>query len=261
MNALRHKAKVLLSLLQQGDYREVIRRSLNLIRKPIDLIARRGAIRRVKAAVIDGPPLKFSAAELQRVLEAPVFLADEEITALSRYASEARGSIVEIGAAFGASSSVLLTAKPEKCRLYSIDPFVVDSMSQWSASERECRAGVGRVLAAAGKSEELKNWRLRVEPSYEAIKKWKTPIDLIFIDGDRHYDAVKQDFEDWFSHVRLGGRILIHDSRRVNDTPKGEFNMGWEGPTKLANELRKDPRVKLIDEAYSITAWEKTKAR
>ncbi len=37
------------------------------------------------------------------------------------------------------------------------------------------------------------------------------PIDLLFIDADHSYDAVKKDFEIWGKLVRPGGWIAFHD--------------------------------------------------
>jgi hypothetical protein len=41
----------------------------------------------------------------------------------------------------------------------------------------------------------------------------------------------------------------------VPGTPEQEFDQGWPGPTRLADELRTDPRVELVDEVYSLTVW------
>ena len=40
---------------------------------------------------------------------------------------------------------------------------------------------------------------------------WKEPIDLLFIDGDHHYELVSADLKAWLPHVKLKGRVLFHD--------------------------------------------------
>ncbi len=40
---------------------------------------------------------------------------------------------------------------------------------------------------------------------------WATPLALLFIDGGHGHDPPHRDYELWVPHVRLGGRLLIHD--------------------------------------------------
>lgn len=47
-------------------------------------------------------------------------------------------------------------------------------------------------------------------PSYDVVKIWTLPIDLIFIDGAHDYDSVKHDFEQWSPFVR--GWLCFHDT-------------------------------------------------
>lgn len=39
------------------------------------------------------------------------------------------------------------------------------------------------------------------------------PIDILFIDGDHHYEAAVKDYELWSPMVRVGGYIAFHDTR------------------------------------------------
>lgn len=38
------------------------------------------------------------------------------------------------------------------------------------------------------------------------------PIDLLHIDGDHSFEAVKADFENWVQWIRPGGRVMFHDT-------------------------------------------------
>lgn len=189
--------------------------------------------------------------------EGRAYLHDLEIPILARYARKAHNTIVEIGCAFGASSAIFLAHADEKVTVNSIDPFIVDSMAAFQATKEKCVRNVRRILSALGRIEKINQWKLRSEYSYNLVGSWSTPIDMIFIDGDHRYEAVLKDFDDWFPLVKTGGVILFHDSRKEAGTPVNTFNRGWSGPTQLAQELLSDNRVKLIDEAFSITAWEK----
>jgi hypothetical protein len=68
--------------------------------------------------------------------------------------------------------------------------------------------------------------------SHEHARSWQRAVDLLFLDGDHGYDAVKQDVADWAPKVRPGGRLALHDVRHaVHD-----------GPRRVVDELvRPDP--------------------
>lgn len=196
-------------------------------------------------------------AEVTNLLGADVYLVDAEVQALSRYASTCDGTIVEIGCAWGGSTSVLLSSAPPSARLHSIDPFVVDSMDTWAASEFACSRNVATFMARLGHIGDIDRWLLHVAPSYEAVKTWEQEIALMFLDGDHRYDAVRGDFEDWYPHLAPAGFLLIHDSQRIDGGPASEYNRGWQGPTQLATELLADPRVHLVEAVHSLTIWQK----
>ncbi|QDQ99453.1 class I SAM-dependent methyltransferase [Tomitella fengzijianii] len=40
---------------------------------------------------------------------------------------------------------------------------------------------------------------------------WRTPLDLLFIDGGHSMAAAQADFDGWAPRVRAGGALLIHD--------------------------------------------------
>lgn len=195
--------------------------------------------------------------ELNLLMKGRAYLHNLELPLLARYAQTADDTIVEIGCAYGASSAVFLAHIPVGVTLHSIDPFIVDSMSTFQATKDVCLRNVRHVLTALSLSDKLSQWSLHPDYSYTLAPTWTTPIDTLFIDGDHNYDAVRRDLDDWFPHMKTGGHILFHDSRKESGTPAATFNRGWAGPTRLAEELRTDSRVKLIDEAFSITVWEK----
>ena len=37
------------------------------------------------------------------------------------------------------------------------------------------------------------------------------PVDLMFIDGDHHYEVVKADIKNWTPKIRKGGVVIFHD--------------------------------------------------
>lgn len=40
---------------------------------------------------------------------------------------------------------------------------------------------------------------------------WRTPLDLLFIDGGHSMAAAQADFDGWAPHVHVGGALAIHD--------------------------------------------------
>ncbi len=85
-------------------------------------------------------------ARLVAILDAPVLLQDTEIVLLAKYAAGAGETVVEIGAAYGGSSLLMLAHLGKDAHLYSIDPFVQDSMAAFQATESGCK----RCVTGAG---------------------------------------------------------------------------------------------------------------
>jgi predicted O-methyltransferase YrrM len=192
-------------------------------------------------------------ADLIRLIDAPVYLADEEIDKLTEYATGVEGIIVDIGAGFGASASLFLMSS--KARVVSIDPFTSEpgafSPTCGVRTAEACKRNVSRV-------HQDDRWTLLYETSHNAFLSWpRTPISLLFIDGDHRYNGIKQDWEDWFQFVKPDGIIILHDSRKMPGVPEDEYCRGHVGPTKLADELRQSKDVTLIEEFSSLTIWKK----
>ena len=63
-----------------------------------------------------------------------------------------------------------------------------------------------RTIAASGLEEHV------VTVVGRAISRWwRTPLDLVFVDGGHTDEAAQADFRGWAPHVRLGGVLVIHD--------------------------------------------------
>ncbi|WP_269531130.1 class I SAM-dependent methyltransferase [Chitinimonas sp. BJYL2] len=63
--------------------------------------------------------------------------------------------------------------------------------------------------------------------THEAAKHWPLDrqVDVLFVDADHAYHAVRKDFELWSAYVKDGGFIVF------DDVPS------WPGPTRLVSEL------------------------
>jgi predicted O-methyltransferase YrrM len=158
---------------------------------------------------------------------------------------------VEIGSWQGKSSLVLSKGLKGKTKpvLYCIDPFNGDA----GASDRVIYSRALSTMNKTLKEAFLDNMRRHgvldvVRPlegySFEFVKDFKDPIDLLFIDGNHEFDAVLQDYEQWSPLLRPGGIIAFHDVVM-------EDNPDPEGPVKVAKQHILDnplwADVKLVD--------------
>jgi predicted O-methyltransferase YrrM len=166
---------------------------------------------------------------------------NNEITAHVKYAASSNETIVEIGVLNGHTTKFIL--ENTKANVYGIDPIIPDSMDS-------------ALIGSEDKINELvtkfSNFTFIKDYSYNVVKNWDKKIDYIFIDGDHTYDAVKQDFEQWYPHVKVGGIISIHDSSANRGGPSF-----WPGPSKLADELISDVRVEYIETLTALTVFKK----
>ncbi|MHB1086940.1 MAG: class I SAM-dependent methyltransferase [Minisyncoccota bacterium] len=212
--------------------------------------------RAVVARVLNGQ-IPQTRQDLQDLLGLPVLLDSSEVPFLQKYGGCADRTIVEIGAAYGGSSLNFLLSKKPGAELFSIDPFVVDSMGPFQATRNLCETYVKKALTDCAVPHRAHEWHLIQKYSYDAVHDWNRTIDVLFIDGDHRFDAVMKDVEDWLPHLAIGGHMLFHDSCRVPNTPDNEYNKGWPGPTQTAETLRTDPRVVFVEQLHSISVFRK----
>jgi predicted O-methyltransferase YrrM len=185
------------------------------------------------------------------------FIHPSEIEPFCRHAARAY-TLIEIGTGFGACACLMLLSAPARARVHSIDPFLPDTFGTWRATAAQARQHVQNAAQALGF--DATRWTLHEGLSHEVAQEARASglrADLVFVDGDHTCPAVRQDIEDWLPLLRHGGALLLHDSRRLPDMPAQEFHRGWPGPTQVADELRGDPRVVLVEEAHSFTIWRK----
>jgi len=127
-------------------------------------------------------------------------MGEEDHNVLRKYASKVSGEIVEIGAYAGKSARVLALASP-KSHITTIDSYI-----DWHYKD------IGEALKIRGKClKEISglNVTLISKTSEFVGRNWNTPIDLLHIDGDHNYEAVKSDISLFVPHV--SGVVLLHD--------------------------------------------------
>ena len=118
--------------------------------------------------------------------------------------------IVEIGSARGRSTCTMALACKENGGgvVVAVDPHTPNA---WSDGGSE--VGTFEFLNARLDLYGLRqHCRIIRSISAEAARDWKTPIDLLFIDGDHTYEGVKADWLNFHKHLTPKSVVAFHDS-------------------------------------------------
>ena len=160
-------------------------------------------------------------AEIKKLLEkVDGWISDEEGELLFNLAKNCKGKgvIVEIGSWKGRSTIWLGLGSKQgsQAKVYAVDPHTGSKVHTemygkvWTFDEFKMNikmANLSDVVIPV------------VKTSAEAAKNFNMPVELIFIDGDHEYDAVKLDFDLWFPKLVDGG-IMAFDDTVVAPGPK-----------------------------------------
>jgi predicted O-methyltransferase YrrM len=170
---------------------------------------------------------------------------------LAREVPSGAPTAVELGSWQGKSSVMIaggLAGRPGG-RLFCIDPFGTDENPEYqrlyydpllSNMERTQKQAFSDHLEQSGLSPIVQAIR---GYSFEIIRTWTLPIDLLFIDANHEYDSVHRDFEQWKPFVRAGGVVALHDA-----------SPAWPGPTRVRDENLQPPMFGTFSQVDSL-AW------
>ena len=102
--------------------------------------------------------------------------------------------IIQVGAYIGLSTMAILEANPNAFI------FSIDIKPHKEEKENLIKADLphNQVARVLGDSSEIG-------------KRWPIRCNLLFIDGDHRYPAVKADIETWLPKVKPGGYVAFHD--------------------------------------------------
>jgi predicted O-methyltransferase YrrM len=148
------------------------------------------------------------------------WLSDAQGRALFRAAADTRGrgAIVEIGSWKGRSTTWL--ASGARLAGHGVDPHRRSREYPEAETEAEFLANLARNGLAAV-----------VEPlvmtSDDAAARIAGPVELLFIDGDHSYEAVRRDAELWLPRLIDGGTVMFHDVATA----------AYSGPRRVVREM------------------------
>lgn len=162
-----------------------------------------------------------------------------ELYELARALPDDGAVVVEIGSWQGKSSFCLGQGLRGKraARLCCIDPFDASGDAESADLYAAGADAVGGDLRARfehnmREARLLDHLEVHQGFSHDVAEGWHEPIDLLFLDGDHGYGAVRRDYLDWARHVRPGGFLAMHDVEHG-------FH---DGPRRVVDELvRRDP--------------------
>ena len=172
-----------------------------------------------------GVNIDASAAERVRASASAVegWLSDEQGGALYTAAASTTGAgaIVEIGSWKGRSTVWLAAgARIAGRRVYAIDPHAGSREDPAANTLAEFQTNIDR----AGLSGAVEPF---VMTSSAAAAQLAGPVELLFVDGDHMYPAVRQDGELWLPRVVDGGIVMFHDVA----------TSGYSGPRRVFRRL------------------------
>ena len=170
-----------------------------------------------------------------------------EHAALQRWA-RGRKTLVEIGVAEGVSALALREVMSPDGQLYLIDPYHLSRSRSLNFTKRAAR----KIVESCSRGQVI--WLEKF--SQDIAKDWKTPIDLLVIDGDHSEGGVERDWNEWSPFVKPSGVVIFHDARL--------FDGGWTspnyGPVKLVDRLfraGKPSEWKIVEEIHSLLVVER----
>lgn len=140
--------------------------------------------------------------EAERALLVDGFMQPNELAWLADRAAEC-DTVIEVGSWKGRSTTALCAARER-----------VDCVDNWSGrwgTGADYEAGVWEFFAH-NLREERASGKVRVFMGDSTrLARWLSPVDMVFIDADHTYFAVKSDIEAYRPLVKPGGLLCGHD--------------------------------------------------
>lgn len=164
---------------------------------------------------------------------------------------------VEIGSWQGKSTVCIAQGLRQKqgAQLTCIDPFDAsgdnESKDMYDGRESDLDGPLRRAFEENLKGAEVRDLvDVRVGFSHDHVAEVHESIDLLFLDGDHSYEAIRRDFEDWSPKIKNGGYLAMHDV----------VHPVHEGPRRVVDELIKnDPQW--LEQRYVDSMFVARKAR
>lgn len=128
------------------------------------------------------------------------------------------GLIIEVGSWLGKSSSFLVDNKKSTQKVICVDTWKGSANELTTTHRLATQTDIFEIFKLNMGDRDYSALRL---PSVEAAKSFKDEsLDVVFIDAEHTYEAVRDDINAWYPKVKLGGYIAGHDYTPKCGVPK-----------------------------------------
>ena len=167
-------------------------------------------------------------------------------------------TFVEIGSYNGESLEVFRNHLPKDCKIFCIDPWLNNYDENDAASEisemNEVEASFDRVMRKYRNIAKLKFISNEIFELFD-----DESLDIVYIDGNHKYEAVKEDIKLYLPKIKEDGIISGHDYDvpDVNFVQQGEHETNkslTQGVTRAIVEMIGEP-----DQTFKDLSWLKYK--
>lgn len=162
-----------------------------------------------------------------------------ELAILTRHARDAR-VLVEVGTYEGSTTKAI--AQSTNGHVHTIDVFHTG------------RIGICYPeVIARHYCRYLHNVTIVKAASTDVASSFTEPIDLLFIDANHSYEAVKADCSAWLPKVRLGGVIALHDCKFTDRMPDPQGSWAF-----YETDIKEMRHLEELDSIESLVVLKKT---
>lgn len=169
-----------------------------------------------------------------------------EVAKSTRY----RPMFLEVGSWVGESALAMLRGAPD-AHVTCVDTW--EGTAGDASGDAAKAVGGDAVFKMFKRNTAGKSVGINLGKSVEVAKSWgpsATPRDLIFIDAEHTYEALKADIEAWWPHLKDGGVMAFHDYKTaafpgVTQAIEERFGdaVQWDGPATTVCWVIKDAKA------------------
>jgi glycosyltransferase involved in cell wall biosynthesis len=183
------------------------------------------------------PKLEDDTIDIEKAKTIEGYMLDQELEWLARVATTAK-VFIELGSLYGRSSNAIASNLPIDGILFCIDTWGGSPTEQVLMTEANKMQGDKAFYRFIKNNQEhimsgkIVPLRMKGEHAFNLLREMGVKADVVFIDAEHTYDAVRRDVINGYSIVKDGGIICGHDYapdwesvRKAVDDNVSDFNV------------------------------------